>query len=161
MINFNSYKPNPRVYSPVTVTDPNITGEDGKQLPIQLQLRKTLQAEEDQASMRADEYNAKYITGGYRDALGNWVKEPQIYMPFQDLATANGEGTVPEAPPLGYGLLIRCANIEAMQPESNRYSMDQLLVMSVVAPIGFSSLVQKANEIASGVQTQGNASAGS
>jgi len=130
-------------------------------LPIEFQIRKLLLAEEDQASILADIYNAKYITGGYRDAVGNWVKEPELYMPFVDLGVPKSAGEAPEIPPLGYGLLVRCANLQAMQPEAPRYSMDQLLQMSVVAPDGFAELIVKANRIAAGGESnQGNASTG-
>ena len=100
---------------------------------------------------KADEYNAKYIEGGYRNSLDEWCPEPMAYMPYLDLVKPDENGDIPEVPELGYGLLIRCARIEEMQPSGSRYNMDQLLVMSVVLPHAYAELVEKANFIALGI----------
>lgn len=173
MEDFTSIRLKFRKFSKVTVTDPfyTVTSTDPsdesktieKPKPLEFQLRKMLQPEEDRAKNKADEYNAKYIDGGYRNAVDDWCSEPMAYMPFLDLVKPDENGDIPDVPELGYGLLIRCANIEEMQPAGSRYNMDQLLVMSVVLPNAYSELVGKANLVALGLSGEpqtGNASKG-
>jgi len=162
MVDFNSVRLKPRKYLPVTVTDPNIVDDDGKMAPIAFQLRRLLNPEEDRARILADDYYARYVTGGFRDALEQLVKEPLLYMPFVDLCKPDESGVTPEVPELSWGLLMRCARLQEMQPPTGRYNMDQLLVMSVVAPDGFDELVSKGIIIHSGggEPNQGNALTG-